>query len=90
MTTTSTKQITVVDNFLPSYDFILLKKLLFSDDIKWEFGSKVDTRNATSKNLPANDDLANYQFVHIFLAPLEILKVSPHADKLNIFMKNLE
>ena len=80
MTTTSTKQITVVDNFLPPYDFILLKKLLFSDQMTWEFGSKVDK---------TNDDLANYQFVLIFLDPIEILKVSPHADKLNVFMEKL-
>ena len=78
---TSTNQITVVDNFLPIYDFILLKKLLFSDKISWEFGSKVNT---------TNDDLANYQMVHIFLDYLDICKVSPHADKLNIFMEKLD
>ena len=89
MTTTSTNQITVIDNFLSPYDFIVLQKLLFSEDMTWEFGSKVDARNATSKNLPANDDLANYQFVHVFLAPLDMLKVSPHADKLNPFMEKL-
>ena len=84
MTTTSTNQITVIDNFLSTYDFTLLQKLLFSEEITWEFGSKVDTKDGSSKN-----DLANYQFVHIFLAPLDILKVSPHADKLNIFMEKL-
>ena len=82
--TTCTNQITVVDNFLSPYDFIVLQKLLFSEDMTWEFGSKVDTKDGSSKN-----DLANYQFVHIFLAPLDILKVSPHADKLNPFMEKL-
>ena len=91
--TTSTNQITVVDNFLSPYDFILLKKLFFSDEITWEFGIKVGQsmgkEQEEMKPVFKHDDLANYQFVHIFLDPLQLFKVSPHADKLNIFMEKL-
>ena len=91
--TTSTNQITVVDNFLPAYDFVLLKKLFFSDEITWEFGVKVlQAIGKDQKELKpvfTHDALANYQFVHVFLDPLQIFKVSPHADKLNVFMEKL-
>ena len=91
--TTSTNQITVVDNFLPAYDFILLKKLFFSDEIMWEFGIKVGMSMTSDqdemKPVFEHDDLANYQFVHIFLDPLQLFKISPHADKLNVFMEKL-
>lgn len=77
---TSTKEITVVDNFLPEYDFIQLEKFIFSNRITWTYGSKV-THDG--------DNLGNYQLCHHFVDTNDPTRVSEHANNLNIFMTKL-
>ena len=78
---TSTDKITVTDNFLPDKQFSNLHKLIFSIQFPWSYShSKVQTES---------DDLANYQMAHIFKDAEFDYNTSVYADRLNIFLSQL-
>ncbi len=77
---TGTKQITVIDNFLPDYIFTKLSKYLLSNRIFWVYGKQ--------KVYKENDDLENYQMVHSF-QNAEDAQQSNDLPKLKFFMDKL-
>ena len=79
MTTKKTRksppQIKVIDKFLPTNEYIILKDIFKSEELPWYYASGISAKDSTNQ---LTNPLDNYYFVHLLYANMMIL--SQHFD----------